>query len=161
MVYYKIISETGSVIGAESIDDPVYVRRQAENGTVVRCSKVKAQGVVSEDGSQTYQLLGAPPLPDHYLVADEITQTEYDYLIEQLDIDDDTEPEPSPDDEDPGSDIMTPQQMRERIIVLEAENAEFRKNAEKMDRRLSNAEGALIEVINDLMSGDSGDGDDY
>lgn len=146
MVYYKIISETGSVIGAESIDDPVYVRRQAENGTVVRCSKVKAQGVVSKDGSQTYQLLGAPPLPDHYLVADEITQAEYDYLIEQLDIDDDTEPEPSPDDEGSGSDVMTPQQMRERIIALEADRAELRKELSEKDTRLGYLEDAMLEV---------------
>lgn len=163
MDYYKIFGKDGSVIAADAMEEPAFIMYQESNGTYLRCSRVKAQGILSADGSQIYQLKGYKAMPDEHLIAESITQTEYEILVEELDIDDDddTEPEPSPDDEDPGSDIMTPQQMRERIIVLEAENAEFRKNAEKMDRRLSNAEGALIEVINDLMSGDSGDGDDY
>ena len=84
-----------------------------------------------------------------YLVADEITQSEYDYLIEQLDIDDDTEPEPSPDDEDSGSDVMTPQQMRERIIALESA-------LEEKSARIGFLEGAMLEVGN-ILFGDEDD----
>lgn len=160
MLYVKIARD-GTIIGAEAHEHPVYINHPYYSQIPLRCEIGAAQGILSLDQKQIYHLLGKVDLPGDYLEAEQISEEEYNYLKEKLDPDVEPEPEPSPDDEDPGSDIMTPQQMRERIIDLEAENAEFRKNAEKMDRRLSNAEGALIEVINDLMSGDSGDGDDY
>ena len=120
MDYFKIIGQDGSVIAVEQIEEVAYVCYQASNGMILRCSRVKAQGIISADGSQIYQLYGYSPMPGEYLTADRITQADYEYLIEELDIDeDDTEPEPSPDDEDSGSDVMTVQQMRERIIALE------------------------------------------
>lgn len=147
MDYYKIFGKDGSVIAAEQIEDVSYVCYQASNNTVLRCSRVKAQGIISADGSQIYQLYGYTPMPGDYLVADPITQTEYDILIEELDIDDDdTEPEPSPDDEDSGSDVMTPQQMRERIIALETDRAELRKELSEKDTRLGYLEDAMLEV---------------
>lgn len=57
MVYLKILSATDNeLIGAEQIDDPVYVLQQ-DNGYIVRTeSTVKAQGILSADGGSIYQL---------------------------------------------------------------------------------------------------------
>ena len=151
MDYFKIIGQDGSVIAVEQIEEVAYVCYQASNGMILRCSRVKAQGIISADGSQIYQLYGYSPMPGEYLTADRITQADYEYLIEELDIDeDDTEPEPSPDDEDSGSDVMTPQQMRERIIALESALAE-------KSERIGFLEGAMLEV-GDILFGDD---DDY
>jgi hypothetical protein len=148
MDYYKIFGKDGSVIAAEAMEEPAFIMYQESNGTYLRCSRVKAQGILSADGSQIYQLKGYKAMPDEHLIAESITQTEYEILVEELDIDDDddTEPEPSPDDEDSGSDVMTPQQMRERIIALEADRAELRKELSEKDTRLGYLEDAMLEV---------------
>lgn len=149
MDYFKIFGQDGSVIAAEAAEDPAFVCYQASNGTYLRCSRVKAQGIISTDGSQIYQLSGYRQMPDEHLVAEPITQTEYEILIEELDIDDDddTEPEPSPDDEDSGSDVMSAQQMRERIIALEAENA-------AKDERIEMLEECVLEMSEVVYAGD-------
>lgn len=148
MDYYKIFGKDGSVIAAEAMEEPAFIMYQESNGTYLRCSRVKAQGILSADGSQIYQLKGYKAMPDEHLIAESITQTEYEILVEELDIDDDddTEPEPSPDDEDSGSDVMTPQQMRERIIALEADRAELREELSEKDTRIGYLEDAMLEV---------------
>ena len=156
MIYVKIV-HNGTVIGAEAHQNPVYINHPYYSQIPLRCGIGAAQGILSLDQKQIYHLLGKVDLPGDYLEAEQITEEEYIYLKEKLDPDIEPEPEPSPDDEDPGSDVMTPQQMRERIIALEAENSEFRKDSEKKNKRISVIEGALIEVINDLMSGDDDD----
>lgn len=166
MDYYKIFGKDGSVIAAEAMEEPAFIMYQESNGTYLRCSRVKAQGILSADGSQIYQLKGYKAMPDEHLIAESITQTEYEILVEELDIDDDddTEPEPSPDDEDPGSDVMTAQQMREKIIALEEgytkllqENAELKQESDQTKKRTSNLEVAMIDVGNILL----GDENDY
>lgn len=117
MLCIKIYGKNGSIISAEQLTDPVYVCYQSINRTVVACSEVKAQGVVAKDGSQIYQLKGRTELPGNRLLAEEISQADYDALIEELDIPDEP-PEEDPDDPDSGSDVMTAAEMREKIIDL-------------------------------------------
>lgn len=118
MLYIKIYGEDGSVISAEALEAPVYVCYQPINKIVIRCSEVKAQGVVSADGSQIYILRNRPEMPGTYLVAEEISQADYDALIAELEI-----PDKDPDDEgdtgdEMGGKIMTAAEMREKIIDL-------------------------------------------
>ena len=117
MLCIKIYGKDGSIISAEQLTDPVYVCYQTINKIVVRCSEVKAQGVLSLDGSQIYRLKDRPTMPGSYLLAEEISQADYDNLILELDIPDEP-PEEDPDDPDSGSDIMTAAEMREKIIDL-------------------------------------------
>lgn len=118
MLYTKITASDGSVISAEAIEDPIYVKAQA-NGVIVRCSSVSAQGVVSKDGSKTYQLKGRPDLPGDHLTAEEISQADYDQLIIDLDPDEGDDDPPEPDPDNPDSDVMTPEVMRLKILEQE------------------------------------------
>ena len=120
MLYVKVFGTDGRIISAEEHSDPVYVCYQTTNGVVVRCSAVKAQGLVSANQSQIYHLQGRPQMPGRYLVAEEISQADYEQLIEELDIDDDDPPAPDPDDEGQGADYMTAAEMREAITELKA-----------------------------------------
>lgn len=118
MLCIKIFGKNGSIISAEQLTDPIYVCYQTINKIVVRCSEVKAQGVLSLDGSQIYKLKGRTTMPGEYLLAEEISQADYDELIEELDIPDDPPEDDGPDDPDGGSDVMTAAEMREKIIDL-------------------------------------------
>lgn len=118
MLCIKIFGKNGSIISAEQLTDPVYVCYQTINKIVVRCSEVKAQGVLSLDGSQIYKLKGRTTMPGEYLLAEEISQADYDALIEELDIPDAPPEDDDPDDPTGGSNVMTAAEMREKIIDL-------------------------------------------
>ena len=75
------------------LDPPVYVRRQ-KNGVVVSIdSFALAQGVLSPDHSQIWQLSGRPSLGEDYEEVDVITAAEYDAWVAE---------HGEPDDEEPG-----------------------------------------------------------
>lgn len=127
MAYYKIIKD-GIVIDA--LDDGVFVRRNPR-GMIVSCGPDRAIGVVSSDSSLIYHIDGAAPLGDYpdVIVAD-ITAEEYAELKAQLDLGEDIPAEPDvPEDstEDTGTtepepeaeNVMTPAQMRQRIMEQE------------------------------------------
>ena len=151
MLYIKVMSHDGTIIGAEAHERPAYVNHPNNSKIPLRCSPVQAQGVLSLDVSQIYQLTGRPIMPGGYLLAEEISGADYDNIIRELD-----PPEEDVDPDDPdegGSDIMNLQQMRERIIALEeesaaqkAENEELKKELADKGERIEHLEGAMIDV---------------
>ena len=55
MFYYKI-TKNDEIVGVDAFYKPKYVYRQPSNGVVIICPKIKAQGIVSSDGTTIYQL---------------------------------------------------------------------------------------------------------
>lgn len=123
MLYIKIIKNE-TVIAVEAHTSPVYVHKQS-NGVLVRCSELKAQGILSVDGSVVYQLDGKEQLDNVSLVASVITTTEYLNLVESLDElpSEDVEPDVGTEDNTSSEPVMTTTEMRERILALEEELA--------------------------------------
>ena len=123
MKWYKLLDADGQLAGAEEFAEPLFVYR-ARNGTVINCGEREAQGVVSGDQTQIYQLDGKPEIgiSDVALTAVEISGMEYDELVRDL---------PDPEDIDPvipdGSDEeaeqpMTRAELTEAVAALEKAN---------------------------------------
>ena len=148
MLCIKILRDS-TVIGAEAHEYPVYVNHPYYSNIPLRCEEELAQGILSLNQSEIYHLAGRSSMPGDYLEAEIITEAEYEYLIEELDIPDEEEVEPDPD-EGSGSDIMTAQQMRERIIELEEKNALLEAENVEKDRRLELVENCLLEMSEDV-----------
>lgn len=124
MIYVKVFGSDGSVIAAEELKSPVYICYQSVNKIAVRCSKAKAQGVLSADASQIYQFAGSPTMPGEYLKAEEISAADYEQLLGELEI---PETPPTSDtevEESPGPGVMTATEMRAKLIEL-TEQVEF------------------------------------
>ena len=120
MLYIKILSGD-TVVGAEAIKTPAYVKHQARNNIIVRCSEPQAQGILSLDSSTVYQLEGCEQLPGVELTAVKITMAEYEELISN-------QTPTDPEDEDPvipdggsESDILTRAELTEKVLALEDE----------------------------------------
>lgn len=123
MVYLKALKDD-TVIAAEAHSDPVYIHK-LPNGTIVRGSVVRAQGILSLDGSVIYQFDGAADLGiEGAPVAQIIYQPEYEELAAQLagegpDDPEDTEPEvPEGTDEET---ILTRAELTAKVAELEEE----------------------------------------
>lgn len=124
MIYVKVSAEDGTVTAIEAIENPIYVRWQESNKTAVRCSEAKAQGVLSLDGSTTYQLYGKTAMPNVTLIAILITMAEYDNLILEFENpkdDEDTDPE-VPDDTTE-EEILTRAELTAKVYAIEDELA--------------------------------------
>ena len=134
MLCIKILRDS-TVIGAEAHEYPVYVNHPYYSNIPLRCEEESAQGILSLNQRDIYHLVGRSSMPGDHLEAEEITEAEYEYLVEELDIPDEEEVEPDPD-EGSGSDIMTAQQMRERIIELESDNQEKSQRIDFLDECL-------------------------
>lgn len=119
-MYVKVYGTDGSIISAEEHASPVYVCYQAYNDIVMRCTTSQAQGIVSADQSQIYQLQGRLKIPGKYRIAEEISKADYEQLVTELDIDGDTPAPDDPDEDGQGADIMTAAEMREAITELKA-----------------------------------------
>lgn len=129
MVYLKILSATDNeFIGAEQIENPVYVYQQ-KNGYIVRTeSTVKAQGILSADGSLMYQLSDkdalstAEPLSTAVIVP----VAEYENCLLELKGSEDVDEEDSnpvvPDDTD-NSTVLTRAELTAKVTALEEELA--------------------------------------
>lgn len=122
MLCVKIMSGE-TMIGLEAIDSPVYVMLQ-KNNVVVRCLEPMAQGIVSLDGSEIYQLDGKTSLGDGYSLAVPITLAEYDELAANYERDED------PEDTDPEvpdgiveGDVLTRAQLTAKVAELEEQLA--------------------------------------
>lgn len=146
MTYIKVTDGIGTVVAAEAIETPVYVRVQEKNGLIVRCPERNALGILSADSSVAYQLEGRVAIPDAELTAALISQLEYDALATTLE---ETATE-TPEDAGTGETqeqevVMTPAKMYLRIKDLEAENkaltAQVTELGEAMDLLLSGATG--------------------
>lgn len=129
MRYIKILGADGSVVAAEAIETPVYVRVQEKNGLIVRCPEMNALGILSADGGTIYQLEGKAPLDGKDMTAIFIDVTEYTVLSENLgasdgddeDNGDDAGGETAGEDQPTGGTVMTRAEMSARIIALEDE----------------------------------------
>lgn len=91
MIYIKILDTDGNVASIEALENPVYVYTQPRNGVVVSCSSVRAQGIVSADGSVIYQLQGKEPIDRAVATAVIITTAEYYELEATLGTEEDPE----------------------------------------------------------------------
>lgn len=129
MRYIKILGADGSVVAAEAIETPVYVRVQEKNGLIVRCPEMNALGILSADGGTIYQLEGKAPMDGKDMTAIFIDVTEYTVLSESLgasdgddeDNGDDAGGETAGEDQPTGGTVMTRAEMSARIIALEDE----------------------------------------
>ncbi len=118
---YLQLEGTGSLL-LYAIKEPIFVRRQ-QNGVIVCCEAgKKAQGIVSPDGSEIWQLLGRESLGEDYPVAQEITMAEYDELLALQ-----NQPqEPDPEDTDPEipegvnpATVLTRAELTEKVYELD------------------------------------------
>lgn len=119
MLYVKIMSGD-TMIGLEANDSPVYVKLQ-KNNVVVRCLEPMAQGIVSLDGSEIYQLYDKASMGDGYSLAVPITYAEYDELSANYE---DTDPEdttPEVPEGETEEEILTRAQLTEKVNELSAD----------------------------------------
>lgn len=122
MLCVKIMSGE-TMIGLEAIDSPVYVMLQ-KNNVVVRCLEPMAQGIVSLDGSEIYQLDGKTSLGDGYSLAVPITLAEYDELAANYERDEDPEDtNPEVPDGTVEGDVLTRAQLTAKVAELEEQLA--------------------------------------
>ena len=122
MLCVKIMSGE-TMIGLEAIDSPVYVMLQ-KNNVVVRCLEPMAQGIVSLDGSEIYQLDGKTSLGDGYSLAVPITLAEYDELAANYERDEDPEDtNPEVPDGTVEGDVLTRAQLTAKVVELEEQLA--------------------------------------
>lgn len=94
-MFISINDGNNTNISAERLDIPVYVRRQQKNDIVLRCRANEAQGIVSKDGTQIYNLVGRIPISPDFLTAEEIGKSDYDRIAYELGISDEPAPENS------------------------------------------------------------------
>lgn len=116
MLYVKILSGD-TVIGAEVIESPGYVKHQIRNNILVRCPEPEAQGIISKDGSTVYQLQGKETLSGDHNIAVPITLMEYD----ELGFEDTEDTDPVVPDED--TPVMTRAELTEKVLAMEDELA--------------------------------------
>lgn len=129
MVYLKILSATDNeLIGAEQIENPVYVYQQ-KNGYIVRTnSTVKAQGILSADSSLIYQLSDKDALTtaEPFNTAVIVPVAEYENCLLELkgseDVDEEDNNPVVPDDTD-SSAVLTRAELTAKVTALEEELA--------------------------------------
>lgn len=156
MNYYKII-ENGVVIDANC----VFLKWQKKNNILIGCDASEANFIQSSDQEKVWKVdwlipaeAGAGEYPAATAV--EITKEEYDELRAQLDAGQEpVEPEPvvpeepsEPEDtgEQAGEQVMSVEEMRRRIVVLETALEEQKQiNGEQMERN-DFLEGCLLEM---------------
>lgn len=137
--YFKV--KQGNVI-IDALADPKYIVYQQGNDLCVIGKESEAFGVLSRDASIIYAVEGMRVAPDKgfpLVRLEQIDQTEYDELIEELDDGGDV-PEPDPDDPDPET-VMTYAELCQKVLTLEAQNAEL------------TAQGAELTAQNELLTG--------
>ena len=134
MRYYKVLlNET--VLTAEAHEKPAFVKLQTKNNIKVRCSEHYAQGIISLDGSEVYQLPGKAALPDVEKIAVEITMTEYEEIISE-----------EPEDETP----VIPEDETEEPLT----RAELTAKVKALEDRNEFLEDCLLEMSEVVYAGD-------
>ena len=85
MRYIKVYDADGTVVAAEQLPIPVFVRWHSRNRRMLICSEYRAQGVLSANGATAYQLEGREEMGEaRALSAAFIDQGEYDVLAAEL-----------------------------------------------------------------------------
>ena len=141
MRYFKIVQDE-TVITAEAHENPVFVKYQPKNGIKVRCSEIHAQGIISLNEEEVYQLPDKTVLQGAEKTAIEIAMTEYEEIIaglpdEDLDVD-------VPDDNPAGEDhVMTAAEMRAAILMLT-------ESVTELQERNSFLEDCLLEMSEEV-----------
>lgn len=119
MVYIKVM-QGEEIITAEAHDSPVYVRRQAQNNILVRCSEPKAQGILSLDGSTVYQLDGKASLGlEDGCTAYPIYLTDYEEIIAGLGDTDEEDTTPEVPEDTTEEQILTRAELTAKVAELE------------------------------------------
>lgn len=156
MNYYKVI-ENGTVIDANFI----FLKWQEKNRILLGCDASEANFIQSTDQNKIWKVDWLNPVDadaGEYEKAEavEITEEEYIELRKQLDEGlepvepeptEPTEPEPEiPDDTGTGETVMSVEEMRRRISILETALEEQKIiNGEQMERN-DFLEGCLLEM---------------
>lgn len=145
MTYIKVTDGIGTVVAAEVLPVPGWVRWDDRHRCLLLCSRLQAQGILSADSSVAYQLEGREALPGAELTAALISQLEYDALAATLEETATETPEDTGTGETQEQEVVTPAKMYLRIKDLEAENkaltAQVTELGEAMDLLLSGATG--------------------
>ena len=123
MRWFKII-ENGETISAEEFEFPTFLK--SVDGLPVRCNEFEAEGILSLDSSEAYQLCGKDdPIPSQGKIAIEVTRSEYERVINEYYEDGETPDIPLSESNDTSEEEiearMTIGQMREAIISLQEE----------------------------------------
>lgn len=134
MRYFKVLLDE-TVLTAEAHDPPAFVKLQTKNNIKVRCSEHYAQGIISLDGSEVYQLPGKAALPDVEKIAVEITMTEYEEIISE-----------DPEDEAP----VIPEGETEEPLT----RAELTAKVKALEDRNEFLEDCLLEMSEVVYAGD-------
>ena len=105
-----------------AISQPVFVLRQ-RNGILVSCEAGKnAQGIVSPDGSQIWQLADRPRLCEDFPLVQQITMAEYEEWYAQQNQPEEPDPEDTdpviPEDTDPET-VLTRAELTEKVGELD------------------------------------------
>ena len=116
-MFYKIVSNWKIVDACTEIH---YVRWQAAHQIFLSCDATWADGILTSDGAYVYLIEGADTIQDlPYATFSEITEEQYNEIMEELDrgdpIDDDTEPSGE-------SEPVVKHELVERLESLEQQN---------------------------------------
>jgi len=119
---YIELQSNGTTVGAEALENPVYIKYQDKNKMLLRCNQKEAQGIMSADNNTIYQLKDKPELKgveENILNAFFISKEDYENIKVTLpDIDEEETEEHSPDEEQQETNTMNTAQMRAEIIKL-------------------------------------------
>ncbi len=119
MRYFKIMNGA-TLITAEAHESPAWVKLQTKNNIKIRCPERDAQGIISLNGQEIYQLPDKTALAGVEKTAVEIVMTEYEEIINNYDPEDDTPVIPDEPDQDVP---MTRAELTAKVAELEELNA--------------------------------------
>lgn len=124
MLYIKILDTDGIATSVEALENPVYVYTQPKNGLVVRCSSVRAQGVLDKTGSVIYQLQGKETIDRAVANAVMITTAEYYELEAILGTEEDPEDiNPEIPEDTTEEEVLTRAELTTKVSELEEQLA--------------------------------------
>lgn len=124
MLYIKILDTDGNAASIEALENPVYVYTQPKNGLVVRCSSVRAQGVLDKTGSVIYQLQGKETIDRAVATAVIITTAEYYELEATLGTEEDPEDtNPEIPEDTTEEEVLTRAELTAKVSELEEQLA--------------------------------------
>lgn len=146
MKYYKV--KQGNTI-TDALANPKYIVYQQGNDLCVIGKESEAFGVLSRDASTIYAVEGLRAAPDkgYPLVRlEQIDQTEYDELIDELDGGGEVpDPEPAPDPDDPET-VMSYAELCQKVLTLEAQNADLIAAKEELTAQNELLTGCVLEL---------------
>lgn len=122
MIHIKLFNETGEVISAERLENPVYVYVQQKNGKVLRCIEPLAQGVLDKTGQKIYQLIDKPEINQAVATASIITTAEYEQLLSELGGSDSEDVIPEVPEDTEKEEIMTRAELTAMVKELTEQN---------------------------------------